>query len=130
MVHFQVSTTHALSVTYSFDCVSLLSAIRRPKTIFPQMLATTEQKPNLEQSTSELSKCLTVLSDARIRWHCCTKRMCVDVSDVLINVASDGLITSAAEVAWPWLGCCCSASLAARSGKSFNAVVDLSLIHI
>ena len=125
MVHFQVSTKHAHSVTYSFDYVSLLSAIRRPKTIFPQMLATTEQKPNLEQSTSELSKCLTVLSDARIRWHCCTKRMCVDVSDVLINVAPDGLITSAAEVAWPSLGCSCSASLAARSGKSFSAVVDV-----
>ena len=87
--HGSLSTTHAHSVTYPFDCVSLLSASRRPKTIFPQMLATAEQKPNLEQSTSELSKCLTVLSDARIRWHCCTKRMCVDVSDVLINVASD-----------------------------------------
>jgi len=34
-----------------------------------------------------------------------------------------GLITSAAEVAWPWLGC--SVSLAARSGQSFNAVVDV-----
>jgi len=36
-----------------------------------------------------------------------------------------GLITSAAEVAWPWLGCFCSASLAAGNGKSFNAVVDV-----
>jgi len=37
------------------------------KALKAKMLATTEQKPNLEQSTSELSKCLTVLSDARIR---------------------------------------------------------------
>jgi len=29
-----------------------------------------------------------------------TKRTCVDVSDVLINVVRVGLITSAAEVAW------------------------------
>ena len=68
--HGSLSTTHAYSVTYPFDCVSLLSAFHRPKTIFPEMLATTKQKPNLEQSTSELSKCLTFLSDARIRWHC------------------------------------------------------------
>ena len=38
------------------------------------------------------------------------------------------LITSAAEVAWPWLGCSCSGSLAARSGKSFNAVVDVLVL--
>ena len=59
-----------------------------------------------------------------------TKRTYVDVSDVLINVASDGLITSAAEVAWRWLGCSFSASLAARSGKSFNAVVDVLLLVV
>jgi len=41
-----------------------------------------------------------------------------------------GLITSAAEVAWPWLGCSCSASLAARSGKSFNAVVDVLVLVV
>jgi len=41
-----------------------------------------------------------------------------------------GLITSAAEVAWPWLGCCCSASLAARSGKSLNAVVDALVLVV
>ena len=74
--HGSLSTTHAYSVTYPFDCISLLSAFRRPKTIFPQMLATTEQKPNLEQSTSELSICLTVLSDARIRWHCHQTNVC------------------------------------------------------
>ena len=74
--HGSLSTKHACSVTYPFDCVSLLSAFRRPKTIFLQMLATTEQKPNLEQSTSELSKCLTVLSDSRIRWHCHHSNVC------------------------------------------------------
>lgn len=83
-VHMPMSTSeswftfnHARNaVTYPFDCVSLLSAFRRPKTIFRQMLATTEQKPNLEQSTSELGKCLTVLSDARIRWHCHQTNVC------------------------------------------------------
>ena len=79
--HGSLSTTHTYSVTYPFDCVFLESTFRRPKTIFPQMLATKEQKPNVEQSTSELSTCLIVLY--------ATKRRCVDVSDVLINVASD-----------------------------------------
>jgi len=41
-----------------------------------------------------------------------------------------GLITSAAEVAWPWLGCSCSASLAARSGKYLNAVVDVLVLVV
>jgi len=41
-----------------------------------------------------------------------------------------GLITSATEVAWPWLGCSCSASLAARSGKSFNAVVEVVEVEV
>jgi len=40
-----------------------------------------------------------------------------------------GLI-SAAEVARPWLGCSYSASLAARSGKSFNAVVDVLVLVV
>jgi len=68
-----------------------MSAFRRPKTIFPQMLATTEQKPNLEQSTSELSKYLTVFFLMPEFDGTATKRTCVDVSDVslLINVASD-----------------------------------------
>ena len=69
-------TTGWKPLTYPFDCVCLLSAFRRPKTIFPQMLATLEQKPNVQQSTSELSKCLTVLSDARIRWHCHQTNVC------------------------------------------------------
>jgi len=86
--HGSLSTTHACSVTYPFDCVSLLSAFRRPKTIFPQMLATTEQNQ--------------ILSNQRQNWvniwlffpmlefdGTATKRTCVDVSDVLINVASD-----------------------------------------
>jgi len=61
----------------------LLSAFRRPKTIFPQMLSTTEQKPNLEQTTSELSKCLTVLSDARIQRD--VKQVCVCVHTIVPN---------------------------------------------
>jgi len=74
--HGSLSTTHAYAVTYPIDCVSLRSVVRRPKTIFRQMLATTEQKPNLEQSTSELGKYLTVLSDTRIRWHCHQTNVC------------------------------------------------------
>jgi len=54
-----------------------------------------------------------------------TKRTCVNVSDVLINAASDR-----SQVAWPWLGCSCSASLAARSGKSFNAAVDVLVLVV
>ena len=64
---FTFNHTHIFSDLSNRLCLPTASI---PKTIFPQMLATTEQKPNLEQSTSELSKCLTVLSDARIRWHC------------------------------------------------------------
>ena len=51
-------------------------SIPQTKTIFPQMLAMMEQKADLEQSTLELSKCLTVLTDARIRWHCHQTNVC------------------------------------------------------
>ena len=130
--HGSLSTTYAYSVTYPFDCVSLLSAFRRPKTIFPEMLATTEQKANLEQSTSELSKCLTVLSDAIIRWHCRQTNV-VDVSDVLINVATDRsdhqCYGSCMALAWLLLLCqlgcqkwkvfqCCCRSCRGRSRRA------------
>jgi len=101
--HGSLSTTHAYSVTYPFDCVSLLSTFRRLKTIFPQMLATTEQKPNLEQSTSELSKCLTVF------FWCQNSTAVLPNERVWMSAMywlmwlRIGLITSAAEVAWPWL---------------------------
>ena len=74
--HGSLSTTHAYAVSYPFDCVSLLSAFRISKTIFRQMLATTEQKPNLAQSTLELGTCVTFDSHARFLWHCHQTNVC------------------------------------------------------
>ena len=100
--HTSLSTAHAYLVTYPFNRVSLLSAFHKPKTIFPQMLASTEQKPNLEQSMSELSKCLTVLSGARIRLPP-NERVWMSAMYWLMWLRI-GLINSAAEVAWPCPG--------------------------
>ena len=137
MVHFQ-PRTHIQ--WHPFDCISLLSAFCRPKTIFPQMLATTEQKPYLEQSTSELSKCLTVLSDAGIRWYCCTKRTCVDVSDAPINVASSDHQCCGSCMALAWLlllcqlGCqkrkvfqCCCRSTGTGSSRWLLSLLTVRL---
>ena len=52
-----------------------------------------------------------------------SKRTCLDVSDVLITVASDRSDHQCCGSCMALLGCSCSDSLAARSGKSFNAVV-------
>ena len=86
--HGLLSTTHAYSVTYPFDCVSLMSAFRRPKQSFHKCLR--------RRSRNQ------ILSNQRQNWvnvwlfflmpefdGTATKRTCVDVSDVLINMASD-----------------------------------------
>lgn len=67
--HGSLSAMLAYSVTCPFDFASLQSTFHTPKIIFRQMLAMREQKSSLERWVSELSKCLTVLSDARSRRH-------------------------------------------------------------
>ena len=128
MVHFR-PRTHIQWLIHSIASPYCQHSADR-KQSFHKMLATTEQKPNLEQSTPELSKCLTVFFLMPEFDGTATKRTCVDVSDVLINVASDRSDHQCCGSCMAWLGCSCSASLAARSGKYFNAVVDVLVLVV
>jgi len=89
------------------------------------MPAMQDHTPNIELSTSEMSNCSTVLSDARIRWHCRLRDMYgwwLSAMSWLMWLCI-GRLCRPVELACFWLGCHCSGSLAAKSQKCFKAVV-------
>ena len=125
------STTHAYSVTYPFDCVSLLSAFRRPKTIHKCLRRRSRNQILNNQRQNSVNVWLIFLM-AQFDGTA-TKRTYVDVSDVLINVASDWsdhqccgsymalalllLLCQLGRQKWKVFQCCCRCT---RTGSEYS----------